>query len=910
MARSDCISDQDLQAFVRGDLPERLTERVARHLELCPECEERAGRWDNLPDTAVQALRGQEREQTLANQTDADSGVGRLDIKAIAQMTANSPSPDGYTLLHELGKGGMGVVFQARQHQPERLVALKFFSAGVHAAEERARFLAEANIIARLDHPNIVRVHAVGEHQGQPFLCLEYLEGGHLGKKINGQPQPPRQAARLLEQLAWAVHHAHEKGVIHRDLKPANVLLTADGTPKVTDFGLARYGRPELTATGAVMGTPAYMAPEQARGEGKIVGPAADIWALGVILYELLTGQPPFRGVQVMDTLMQVVESEPVPPRRLQPKVPRDLETICLKCLQKRPPRRHGTAAALAEDLRRYLDGRPIQARPVGNLERAAKWVRRRPAAAALLALTFLVVCAVAVAAFWYQQDRANREKEELQRQAEEAKRQTEDIRREAGRKLRHDRNEQAIAAALAQAKQIREELHGRLAKPGGVARLLNRPGEWQQLIATMRANLKTARELQTGAEGSVADKLRRQLAKLKSWVAKDEADRQLAWSLEKVREDSAATLGHGFNFGVALQDYPQLFQKAGLGPRPGQENALAARLRQSPIKEQLVAALDDWALASWRLNDQQQLYRYLLSVARLADPDPWKDKVRNADTWSDREALNRLAGALLKDHATLAHLSPQMLSVLGMLLPRDTPEGLAWRRRAQAAHPTDFWLALELATTYLRAKSPKAESAYRTALAIRPTSIAAWNNLGSVLRRQKDQQGAEDCFRKMLDLDPKSAFAWTHLGSLRLAQMDWTRAEQCARKAVAFGPQFAEPWATLGIALSYQRKGPEAVQCLLRAVKLDPNMASSWYVLGELQRTQGQREQAEKSFRKSLELDPKQASCWNGLGLVLMSRKDYVGAEDCFGKSLEIDRNFYPAQANLLLVRTLKNVK
>src|SRR5262249_42677471 len=161
-----------------------------------------------------------------------------------------------------------------------------FFVAGAHVAEQRTRFLAEANVIARLDHPNIVRVHAVGECEGQPFLCLEYLDGGHLGRKIAGQPQAPRQAARLLEQLAQAVQHAHDKGIIHRDLKPANVLLTGDGVPKISDFGLARFGRPELTATGAVLGTPAYMAPEQARGEGKRVGPAADVWALGVILYE------------------------------------------------------------------------------------------------------------------------------------------------------------------------------------------------------------------------------------------------------------------------------------------------------------------------------------------------------------------------------------------------------------------------------------------------------------------------------------------------------------------------------------------------------------------------------------------------------------------------------------------------
>jgi WD40 repeat protein len=402
MAGSGCISDPDLQAFVRGELPESLTEVVARHLELCPDCEDRASRWDNVSDTAVQALRGAGQERTLEKRSDGVQGTNPTASDTPVERVLTISSPDGYTVLDKLGQGGMGVVFQARQHNPERVVALKFFAGGVHAAEERARFLAEANVIARLDHPNIVQVHAVGEHLDRPFLCLEYLEGGHLGKKIAGQPQPPRQAAHLLKQLAHAVQHAHEKGIIHRDLKPANVLLTADGTPKVTDFGLARFGRPELTATGAVLGTPAYMAPEQARGEAKQVGPAADIWALGVILYELLTGQPPFRGVQVLDTLQQVVEREPVAPRQLQPKVPRDLETICLKCLHKQSSRRYPSAAELTSDLQHFLAGLPISARPLGVLERASRWSRRNPAlaTAGLLTLAFFVLTVAASIGF------------------------------------------------------------------------------------------------------------------------------------------------------------------------------------------------------------------------------------------------------------------------------------------------------------------------------------------------------------------------------------------------------------------------------------------------------------------------------------------------------------------------------
>jgi WD40 repeat protein len=299
----------------------------------------------------------------------------------------------GYELLGLLGRGGMGVVYQARQLKLGRLVALKMIlpGAGVDPSE-LARFRTEAEAIARLQHPHIVQVFEVGECHGLPFFSLEFCAGGSLDKKLAGTPLPAGAAAELVESLAGAVAAAHRAKVIHRDLKPANVLLTADGTPKITDFGLARKLDVEEghTRTGAIMGTPSYMAPEQAGGRSKEVGPAADVYALGAILYECLTGRPPFQAATPLDTLLLVVGEEPVPPRRLNPKVPRDLETVCLKCLRKEPRRRYATAAAMAKDLRRFQEGRPVAARPVGRLERLAKWARRRPAAAALVAVSVL----------------------------------------------------------------------------------------------------------------------------------------------------------------------------------------------------------------------------------------------------------------------------------------------------------------------------------------------------------------------------------------------------------------------------------------------------------------------------------------------------------------------------------------
>jgi serine/threonine-protein kinase len=306
----------------------------------------------------------------------------------------------GYEILGELGRGGMGVVYKARQLGLNRVVALKMVLAGAHAGEQQlARFHTEAEAVALLQHPNIVQIYDVGEHDGLPYFSLEYIDGGALDRKIHRQAQPPREAARLVEMLADAMQYAHQHGVIHRDLKPANVLLTQDGQPKITDFGLAKRLESDSSQTksGTLMGTPSYMAPEQARGEVHDVGPLADVYSLGAMLYELLTGQPPFLAATAMETIMQVTRDEPKAPSRLIEKVPRDLETICLKCLQKEPAQRYATAGALAEDLRRFLSGEPILARPISAPERAWRWCRRNPWIAASSATIFVLLLAVAI---------------------------------------------------------------------------------------------------------------------------------------------------------------------------------------------------------------------------------------------------------------------------------------------------------------------------------------------------------------------------------------------------------------------------------------------------------------------------------------------------------------------------------
>ncbi len=412
--RVDAVIAAYLEAVDAGRAPDRV-ELLARHPDLAAELEVFFADHDRV-DQLAQPLRlpAPPASQRTEAEVGAPGPCGEAGPATLAcDGTPLLGPPLGtkiryigdYELLEELGRGGMGVVYKARQGKLRRLVALKMILAGEYAGErELARFRTEAEAVARLQHPNIVQIFEVGEHDGHPYFSLEFVDGGSLAQKLDGTPLPPQQAARLVETLARAMHAAHQAGVVHRDLKPANVLLTSDGTPKITDFGLAKRldGDAGQTQSGAIMGTPSYMAPEQASGKSKEIGPAADTYALGAILYECLTGRPPFKASTPLDTVLQVVSDEPVPPRKLQSKTPRDLDTICLKCLQKAPGKRYATAAALAEDLRRFQAQEPIQARPVGRLERGVKWAKRRPAVASLLAALVLAALGLVAGGAWF----------------------------------------------------------------------------------------------------------------------------------------------------------------------------------------------------------------------------------------------------------------------------------------------------------------------------------------------------------------------------------------------------------------------------------------------------------------------------------------------------------------------------
>jgi WD40 repeat protein/tRNA A-37 threonylcarbamoyl transferase component Bud32 len=339
-------------------------------------------------------------EAAAAEQAEADSGatVGENGATAVIVPDLRGCRIGDYELESEIARGGMGVVYKARQNSLNRIVAVKMILTGqLASAEEVQLFRREAENAACLDHPNIVPIYEVGSHDGQSYFSMKLIEGGHLGQRLHEFTSDPKAAARLLAQVARTVHYAHQRGILHRDLKPANILLDAEGRPHVTDFGLAKRVESDAsqTQTGAIVGTPGYMSPEQAGGRSKGLTTAADVYSLGAVLYALLAGRPPFKAETILETVAQVLNDEPIPPSRTRCSVPRDLEVVCLKCLRKEPERRYESAQALAEDLERFCAGETIRARRTGPVERVARWMRRHPARAALAAVSAVAALAL-----------------------------------------------------------------------------------------------------------------------------------------------------------------------------------------------------------------------------------------------------------------------------------------------------------------------------------------------------------------------------------------------------------------------------------------------------------------------------------------------------------------------------------
>jgi tetratricopeptide (TPR) repeat protein len=514
------------------------------------------------------------------------SGGGRS--RAAGRESGALPHIPGYDVEAMIGHGGMGVVYRARHIKLDRVVAVKMLRSGdIASPRELAGLLKEARAIAGLKHPHIVQVHDVGELDGGgeesslPYFTMEYVEGGSLARKLDGKPLPARDAAALVAALVEAVHTAHMGGIVHRDIKPANVLLGLDGSPKITDFGLARrtQGEPTGTLSAAAMGTPSYMAPEQALGRPEAFQPSVDVYALGALLYELLTGRPPFRAESNVETHRQVISQEPVAPSRLNAKVPRDLETICLKCLQKTISRRYATARDLSDDLGRFQRGEPIRARPIGPLERLSKLARRHPAYTAAVIGAMVAVGAILGAVLWTLSQRAAVERAVSDDLAEV-------VRLEEASEWRAARN-------------MLERAKTRLAAAGGGDRL------------TMRAS-------EIGRELDLVDRLSAMRF-------------ELGTSARDLLVDKAQSWGK----------YRQAFADAGLLVEGDAPEDFAGRVARSPARTALITGMDDMAISAAHPADLD----WILRGTRLADPDPqWRDKARDERVWSSHAALIALA--------------------------------------------------------------------------------------------------------------------------------------------------------------------------------------------------------------------------------------------------------------------------
>ena len=755
--------------------------------------------------------------------------------EASAELDRELPRLEGYDVESVIGRGGMGVVFKALHRKLKRVVAVKMLLAGAYAGpQELARFRREAEAVASLRHPNIVQVYDVGSLAGRPYFTMEFVEHGNLAQQLAESPPPARQAAELTATLADAVQCAHDGAVIHRDLKPSNILLTIDGAPKIADFGLARFadGNPEFTLSGARIGTPNYMAPEQALGKSDAIGPAVDIYALGAVLYEMLTGWPPFRADSAAETQRRLITEEPTPPSRIRSTVSRDLETICLKCLHKIPARRYATARDLAEDLRRYLDGRPVHARPAGVAERTVMWARRRPALAALAAaLLFAFGTAVVTGIYFDHRERAH---------------------------------QQAT----------------RLSVDNSVSRtvVLGHAERWHDADVVV-----------SDAANQLGDATILENKDLHARIAQVRSDLKFAEQLENIRQSRASSIVDRTYIqpaGVARleKEYAAAFARAGILV-DGDPDQAAATIRSSAFAPQSIVALDEWAFTAFSL-DRESLHSRLLRIARIADPDSaWRDRFRDAAAWRSGQDLVKLT----RDASGSPTPPPaHQLAILGVLLSRSGArgQGVPLLREALRHRPTDFWLNWEMGAALLRdGKLQEAATYYRIVMTMRPESSWTRNHLGvRLVEAGQVEEGIAE-IRQAVALDPANGVARRNLplALVRFGRIDEALAE--CRRAVEVDPSSVRAAFTFGTVLSMANRHTEAIAMYRKSVDLDPGEAPTWCNLGMALGITGMFDEAASAFRKTIELEPTSVRGHHGLGQALRSLRKHEEALPEFEK-------------------------
>jgi Flp pilus assembly protein TadD len=862
MTASDCPGPEELACLVEGLLSGDALERVAAHVDSCSSC--LAAAQELRPtDVVVTALR-----------------------RGAAPVVAPAGRGERYAPLRLHAAGGLGEVHVAEDIELGRRVALKCIRPGrSDDPESRRRFLREAEITARLEHPGVVPVYGlVWDAQGRPRYAMRFVDGEslrdairafHAAERSDRDPGERRIALRgLLSRfvaVCQTVAYAHSRGIVHRDLKPANVMLGRYGETLVVDWGLAkevgsgpptvgsedtaRGGAPDLPAAddtggtepGAVVGTPAYMSPEQAAGRHDEVGPASDVYLLGGTLYSILTGRAPFDGGAGAN------RGEAVPPRRVNRSVPAALEAVCLRAMAEHPQDRYASASELGAEVERWLAGEPVRAYPERWPARTARWARRHRVAVAGLAVGLLVAAVLGGGGgVWLAREaadrRAERAREAADRRAEQTRLQAKD----------HDAVGQAIAALPGLARTYRfSEAEG----------LINQTSVGLSEFATDEDRARLADAL---------------------------ADIRLARELDAIRLGKTAVIGTTVITAAVVPEYRAAFERRGLNTADEVE-AVGRRVAASPVREVLVAALDDWI--SLELNDEE--CDRLVRIAKAADPDPaWRDRFRDALTRRDRDALRQLAA-----EADFGRLSPAVLVALGRSLGVNTREAEDVFAQAQIHYPADYWLNFWLVAALRKnGRISPAELVYyyRVCTLARPDAAVAHHNLGAALHGVGKDRDSEAAYCRAIELDPKFAAPHNGLGLLFVARSEMARAEAAFRRATEVDPRHVTAHLHLGNALQLRGDLAGAEREFGRAIELDPKYAEVHYALGVVHNKRGDRAGAEAAFRQATEVDPSHVTAHYDLGDALRVRGDRAGAEAQFRRVVELDPKHTLALNNL----------
>jgi len=798
--------------------------------------------------------------KTLSNVADPDLHRTLNSIPAVDdphEKTTTNYEPVGrerYTLTRVHARGGIGQVWLARDTDLGRDVALKELlgSRSDHPAVV-ARFIEEAKITGQLEHPNIVPVYELARPAGEnssPFYTMRFVRGRTLAaaikeyhRKRQEKQAGPLELRQLLSHLIAvcnAVSYAHSRGVLHRDLKPGNVVVGDYGEVIVLDWGLAKlkgaadpqtslmpvsvnrdYSR-EGTMQGQALGTPSYMPPEQAEGRQELIGERSDVYGLGAILYEILTGEPPFEGPDTPSVLVQVVTDPPVPPRRKVAGTSRPLESVCLRALEKKAADRYASAKDFSEELERWLADEPVMAWREAWPTRAYRWARRHRTLVTGISAACLVALLLSGGII-------------VVREQERAR----------GRAVAEE--------SLARAKEL-------MAK-----------SRWAEARAALdRADDRLA--------GTTTDALLMRLDDTRR-------DLELVVRIENIRAQQAGVFRAPLdNTARVDQLYESAFREAESGGPGDDPEAIGARIAESAVRDSLVAALDDWAMKTYEPERQ----RWILAVARKADADTIRDRLRDPDTWNDPNELARLTREV-----AVENLTPGLAAMIGLRIENSGDAGERLLREAQARRPQDYWFNWDLSCMLLRKNRPAEGEAFaRAAIAARPDNAAAHDNLGNMLYRQGRFNEAANCYRKTLELDPGFALALLHLASVSDVQGRLEEATALCRKAVQIEPTLGPAHGGLGYALLRQGKLEEALACYRQAIEIEHADGPAHVAIGDLFRANGRKTEAEDFYQEAIRINPNEAGAYNALARLRDEQGRLAEASNLYRKVIELTPN------------------